>query len=116
MDLILLFFALRIANCHSKCSSQSVHANLDPGWLILSKQPDSTTQSSFTTNFQFVDRTTPEPVDFTPLASYFFSSTCLLIPPEPECSTNDKVLLVAREDGKLQAADVRNRKTVCLIL
>lgn len=52
--------------------------------------------------------------DCTTLASSFFSSTCLLIPPEPECGTNDKVLLVAREDGKLQAVDVRNRKTVCL--
>lgn len=31
---------------------------------------------------------------------------------EPECGTNDKLLLLACEDGNLRACDVRNRKTV----
>ena len=33
---------------------------------------------------------------------------------EPECSTNDKLLLLACEDGTLQLCDVRNRNIVSL--
>ena len=38
-------------------------------------------------------------------------------PSEPECGTNDKLLLLACEDGNLRACDVKNRKTVsCIIM
>lgn len=33
---------------------------------------------------------------------------------EPECGTNDKLLLVACEDGSLACCDVRNRQSVSL--